>query len=437
MTAPPRVLVVTDADSYVKWGASLANQLPKDWTVHLIVARGNAEPSPRQLAEALDGTRFEVSQVPRIGLPALRALLREWRPDVLVAATRGPAVQAMIGLLPNLPDRPVLVSGLAGISIPVLPYGLGFRRGVDLFVLQSRRELREFGVASEALGIPLTYELATLPFLASAPRPPQPDSMRWPDSMRRCTAAEPVRDRIVFAAQALVPAARRERTWLLRQLIETARAHPHLLVVVKVRARAGEPQTHVENFSYEALLDDLAASGEQVPINLVVESGAMGRHLRRAVGLVTISSTSVLEAIAEEVPCLALTDFGVGAEQINLVLIGSGLLGTARDLVDGDFRHPEQGWLDDNYFHDPADNTWVPAVQRLLDQRRTAGLPPYPEHPRTPTSRVRAMLYRHYAFVPEQGTRRETIEAKVLAVALWGNRRRGEIMRTLTRLAKG
>jgi hypothetical protein len=426
----PRVLVVTDSDSYVKWGASLANQIPKDWSARLVLARSNAEPSRRQLAEALEGTRFDGAELVRVGLGELRRLLDEWRPDVLVAATRGPAVQAMVGLIANLPDRPVIVSGLAGIAVPVIPYGLGFRRAVDLFILHSRRELREFAEASERLEIPHTYELATLPFLASAPRPV------GPDSMRPKVGPEPVRDRIIFAAQALVPAPKRQRTWLLRQLMETARAHPHLEVVIKVRARFGEPQTHAEHFSYEALLAELSASGEFVPPNLVVESGAMGRHLQRAVGLVSVSSTSLLEAIAEGVPCLALTDFGVGADQINLVLLRSGLLGTSRNLVAGSFQHPESEWLDDNYFHDVADNTWLLAVERLLEQRRTVGLPPYPGLPATPLNLTRAFFFRHFAFASEQGSRLEVVESRLLTVGLWGNRRRGEIIRAIKRLKR-
>lgn len=431
MTETPRVLLVTDSDSYVKWGAALANQLPKDWTVHLVLARGNAEPSPRQLSEALDGTRFDADGVPRVGLRQLRSLLDEWRPDVLVAATRGPAVQAMVSLIPNASDRPVVVSGLAGISVPVIGYGLGFRRAVDVFVVHSRRELREFAQASIELGIPHTYGLATLPFLASAPRPAEPDSMR------SVKVEVPVRNRIVFAGQAMVPASRRERLWLLRQLIETARAHPALEVVIKVRAREGEPQTHVEHYSYERLLVGLLSAGEHIPANLVVESGAMSRHLRRAVGLVTVSSTALLEAIDEGIPALALTDFGVGADQINIVLMGSGLLGTARDLVDAEFRHPEPSWLDDNYFHDSSANSWLARVEGLLALRRTTGMPPYPELKNTSMNRVRAMLLRKFAFVPEQGTRREVVESRLLAVGLWVNRHRGALGVTFLRRRAG
>lgn len=428
MTEVPRILFVTDSDSYVKWGAALANQVPKDWPVRLVVARGNAEPSPRQLVEALEGTRFEGENVMRVGMGELRSLLTHWRPDVLVAASRGLAVQAMITLVANTPRRPVLVSGLAGIAVPVIPFGLGFRRAVDVFILHSRRELREFADASARLGISHTYELATVPFISTAPQAVERDSMR------SSLTPEPVRDRIVFAAQAMVPASRRDRVWLLRRLVETARAHPGLEVVIKVRAREGEPQTHVEHFSYESLLDDLLASGERIPANLVVESGAMSRQLKRAVSLVTVSSTAILEAIAEEIPCLALTDFGISANQINLVLLDSGLLGTTDELVDGAFRHPNPDWLEDNYFHEPEQNTWLPKVESLLERRHTAGLPAYPEVPKTLANRLRSVLYRHLAFAPEPGSTRDLVVRSFLAVALWANRRRWAVAHAVRHL---
>lgn len=64
----PRVLVVTDSDSYVKYGAALAGRLPKDWGALLVVARSSALPSPRQLTDALEGTRFEDDTVEVVGL---------------------------------------------------------------------------------------------------------------------------------------------------------------------------------------------------------------------------------------------------------------------------------------------------------------------------------------------------------------------------------
>lgn len=406
--APPRALFVTDSDSYVKWGSALAGQVPADWPVRLVVLRGNAEPSERQVVEALAGTRFSVGDVERLERARLVDVLTSWRPDVVVAAARGMAVEAIGAVLAETGGRPVVVSGLAGLSIPVLTPGLRYRRCADVFVLHSHREVREFA----AVDSHHRFELTTIPYLDRA----------------HVDADQPVRDRIVFAAQAMVPASRRDRLWMLERLVETAWAHPHLTVVVKVRARDGEPQTHVEEFSYEGLVADLAEAGTRLPPNLVIEGGAMGDHLRRAVGLATISSTALLEAVAQGVPCLAIDDFGVGHRQINTVLVGSGLLGSTDRLVAADFRHPAPEWLDDNYLHDPADNTWVAAVEELLDRRRRDGLPPLPGRPWSPVRRVRAAVLERLSFVPPRDHAAGLHRAFLLA-GFWEHRRRWAAVR--------
>lgn len=404
-----RVLVLTDSDSYVKWGAALAGRVPPAWHVRFVIARGSAEPSERQVREALEGTVVHPEDVERVGLEQVREVLRAWRPDVLVAGARGLTVQALIELaVPNRADRPVIVSGLPGIAVPVLPYGLGFRRSVDLFLVHSHRERRAFAEASRSLGIPHRYALATLPFL------PTPEPSGTPG---------PARNRIIFAAQSLVPESREERRRLLRQLVSTALAHPDLEVVVKVRGRVDEHQTHADQHPYPELLAELRHEGVAVPDNLVVESGPMAAHLRRAVGLVTVSSTAILEAVAAGVPALALTDFGVEARQINLVFADSGLLQSSAELVAGRFRHPDPQWREDNYFHSSADDTWIQDVEELLEQRATEGLPPYPTAEPTVRHRVAMVFYRHQAFRSEPtgltgALWRRVVERAVVATAL-------------------
>lgn len=391
-----RVLVITDSDSYVKWGAHVAGQLPDAWPVRFTVARGNTEPTERQIGEAVDGSRFKPADVERVTLPQARSIMRDWKPDVVVLAMRGLGVRAALdALIADTPDRPVVVSGLPGLSYPVFSLGLRFRRGVDLYVLHSRREVRAFTEIAERLEIPHRFALATLPFTGPG------------DSDRP-------RDRVVFAAQAKVPALRRQRTWLLEQLAETARQHPQWTVVIKVRGVADEPQTHDESYPYDVLLGQVADR----PANLVLESGSMREHLARAIALVSVSSTALLEAIAAGVPCLALTDFGIDQQHINTVFLDSGVLGSSDELVAGQFRTPKAEWLDDNYFHGSECDTWVAAVRELLEQRATQGLPPCPAPARTLITEVTSRYYRQLAFVPSRGTRRDRVERATWAAAL-------------------
>ena len=74
--------------------------------------------------------------------------------------------------------------------------------------------------------------------------------------------ADPERTDLVFAAQAKVPAAREDRVRLLGWLVDAARRRPSRRVVVKVRARRGEAQTHDEAYDFAELLDDPAVREE-------------------------------------------------------------------------------------------------------------------------------------------------------------------------------
>lgn len=393
----PRVLVVTDSDSYVKWGAALAGRMPTSWEPRLVVVRGSALPGERQIAEALHGSRFSPGDVERADRPTLRRMMVDERPDVVIAAARGMTVETVLTMMAGVVDRPVLATGLPGVSFPPKSHGLKLRQGCDVFVLHSRREVTEH----QAMGVPHRYELARLPFLD-----PRADDL----------ASDGPRDRIVFAAQAVVPATLEEREWLLGRLVETARKQPDLDVVIKLRAHPGEPQTHVEQFSFADLLGDL----DDVPPNLRVDVGSMSEHLRRAVGFVTVSSTAALEAVAAGVPTLVLDDFGVGAEQINLVFEGSGLIGSTDDLVRGDFRTADPAWLDDNYLHPPEDDTWVAAIEELVELRATEGLPPVVQRDRSLPSRIRREVYERLAFA---GPTIGPLQRAYVKAASWQGRR--------------
>jgi hypothetical protein len=346
------ILGVADADSYVKWGAATLARAPRHWKSRLVVLDTPFLPTAAQRAAAVDGLPGAPPEVR--SLDALAALVRRERPDVVFLSLRGPAIRVVLRAVLAVPGpRPVLVSGLPGISIPATRKALTFRSQVDLILLHSRRELRDFPLVAEKLGLEQDFALATLPFFTTSYMP------------------DPVRDEIVFAAQAKVPELRSERVAILRWLAECARAHPELRVVIKLRAVGDEKQTHAEEFPYDELLRELGG----LPANLVAESGSMAAHLARAAGLVTVSSTALLEAAAVGVPGLALHDFGVRDGLINAVFEGSGLLGSSDDLIAARFRMPHPGWLDDNYFHDPSADDWVHRIEALVATSRDAPLP--------------------------------------------------------------
>lgn len=372
MTRPLRVLAVADTDSYVKWGAALLDRAPEAWQRELLVLASPARPTRAQLGAALAGTRFaepggrasaaSAALEARVaGLDDIARRVAEWRPDVVLLSVRGPVVRVVLrAALAAASARPIFVSGLPGISIPATSRALAYRAQCDLLVLHSRREVREFGALAERMGLQQRFGLATLPFL------PHRDDRHGRDG-----------GDVIFAAQAKVPQTREQRIELLGWLAESARRAPWRRVVVKVRGTKGEPQTHPERYDYADLLAEL---DPPAPANLVVEGGAMSAHLAGAAALVTVSSTAAIEAIAVGVPVLALDDFGVSRSLINPVFLGSGLLGSSRDLIAGRFRQPAPEWLDDNYFHAAEDADWATAVERVVRERDADSLVMRPQY---------------------------------------------------------
>lgn len=353
-----RVMAVADSDSYLKWSAALLGALPGEgWDTDLAVVRSPVAPSADQVRAAVAGTPLEGREVPVRGALELRNRLLRERPDVLMLNCTGPVVDALAHALVG-EWRPVLVSGLPGISVPATERAWLYRSTVDLFVLHSHREVAEFTELGARLGATGEIGLATLPFLPE-PRP-------------RAGGGRP---RVVFASQAKVPAEQGQREQVLLGLAALAEARPDLEVVVKLRAREDEAQTHKERYHYEALWRYMAARGEVRPDAVAFRTGPMVEYLEDAAGFVTVSSTAALEAFALDVPTLVLTDFGLNAEQINLVFEGSGVLGTLDDVRAARFRRVDRGWLRANYFHPVHENDWVRRLTALVAAARRGELP--------------------------------------------------------------
>jgi hypothetical protein len=381
-----------DTDSYVKWGTDLASRMPDGWVVDLRVVESYVVPSQAQVDAA---TRERVVDLPFLSPAMLSEYLRDHTPDVLVLAVRGHVVPYLARFVADLPRRPVIVTGMPGIVSPPQEYDIELRAAADVLVLHSRRELREHAAAASAAGKQYALALESLP-LPRIDRGPADDGA------------------IVFATQALVPPTREQRLQLVARLADAARAHPQRSVVIKTRSVKGEAETHRGGVPYDELLRELP----DAPPNLVVSTGPMAEHLRTAAALVTVSSTALLEAVAAGVPAVAISDFGVDDSMMTSVFEGSGLLGTLDDVVAGDFRTADAAWLDDNYFHDPAEDDWIAVIMAALATDERAEIPAPPGGPS-------GLYFRLDALTPWRGTVLEPLERAALGLARALNRAHG------------
>ncbi|UTT63037.1 DUF6716 putative glycosyltransferase [Microcella humidisoli] len=344
------VVALTDSDSYLKWGAATLDRVVPEAERHVIVVANPVMPSVAQRDAAVASTSWRGGEVAVMQADDAVAFVRAIEADAVLVAMRGPMAALLLAMLAELPRRPVLWSGIPGIALPARRKALVYRAQADLIVVHSHRERRAFAELDRDAGLAHRFALTTLPFLDR--RPAHGDD-------------------VVLAAQALVPVSRAARTTLVARFAEAARRHPERRFVLKVRARAGERQTHDERWPLDAVLHRIG----ETPANLVVQTGSMSAALDRAGGLVTVSSTAILEAIARGIPALAINDDGVDDALLNTTFIGSGLLGSTDDLVAGRFREPDAAWAADNYLHDPADDDAAQHLDELQRLRLQGALP--------------------------------------------------------------
>lgn len=335
----PSIVAVADSDSYLKLACTTLAALGPGWDRRVVLVRTPLCPTEEQIDAATLGTGFAGEDIEVLALPSLG--FESLTEDIVFAAATGPVVSELFAKLlrsrGNQPRSAALVSALPGVAYPATANGWRYRRSSDAFIVHSHAESREFEQLAERESEHTPAILVSkLPFLRTAGFP-QPQAQAVTS--------------VVFAAQAKVPVQREEREAILLALDQVVRLNPQVRVVVKLRARAGEPQTHAEAFPFDSLWNDLAARGAVGASHVDFVAGSMDAVLVPGAALLTVSSTAALEAIDRGLPVLVITDFGINEQMINTVFRGSGLLGTLEDAQALQFSSPNRAWLRENYFH--------------------------------------------------------------------------------------
>lgn len=363
----PSILAIADSDSYLKLATSFLTRLGPAWDRKVYLARTPVMPTAEQIAAAFEGTDLDPDALQVISVSQLEADTVD--EDIVFASATGPVVAEIYSRI--LRTEPVdgrctaLISALPGVAFPATQKGWNYRRAGDAFICHSHAEARDFSFMIEGKeGHQPTIMVSKLPFLRSAGFPPE---------------QKQVVERLVFAPQAKVPAQEHERESILLALEQASRMNPELEVLIKLRAKAGEPQTHLEAFPYDSLFEKLQAEQRiGADSRLCFDTGSMSEALTDGSALVTVSSTAALESLDRGLPTLILSDFGVSAQMINTVFVASGVIGTLDDVIGLSFGEPTKAWLRENYFH-RVDHSFAQSLEILAHRARAGKLLTDPE----------------------------------------------------------
>lgn len=364
--APIRIVSVSDSESYLKWATQLLSSLP-GVEAHVYLIDSPILPTDEQITHAIAGTAWAGRTIPVVTRTDLARIISYHRADIVLGAATGPIV-AQLFLTANLQEhRPALVSGLPGMGLPASKKGMNYRRLMDAFITHSFAEVAHYTEVSALTQVPCEIYLARLPMLRSAGIP----------QLAATAASEPARhtaeipQTLVFAPQAKVPESLDDREAIVRALAKFAARHGESSVIIKMRSRPGEHETHHELHSYYDILESLR--GQEFPgADLIgLGYGPLDEFLVPGAALVTVSSTAALESFDRGIPTLLISDFGYDRDLLNEAFADSGATGTLAEVAAGSIGFPTSAWLAQNYFH--ADNGRLRNHLELLAARARAG----------------------------------------------------------------
>ncbi|MBO6936279.1 MAG: hypothetical protein JJ863_14990 [Deltaproteobacteria bacterium] len=367
-----RLLFLADSASQLKPAYTLASAFRErhGWEIVGNLLPGNSMVSNRQLLDA--DVRCPIT-AHSLGKLATMGLFSEF--DAVVAFLPGSRLHALLAHIDrslarkNASTRPALITGYNGVVYEGYLEGLLWRTGYDFVCVNSRADQRLFTSYLDELDHSGERLIATGFLLAQG----GVERLRPYGEM-------PNRD-ILFATQAIVPARREEREYILEGLRSYAEAFPDRKVIIKPRALPGERTFHEERHHYALLYDGLY--GQSKPANLLFGYGSLDSYLDRVGLVLSVSSTAVIEALSRGVPGAILGDFGLKESLGNHFFRNSGMVTTIPDLIGDRVPAADPDWLLDNGFApDDSVDLLVDGVMEFCEAqassgRRTPMLSPY------------------------------------------------------------
>ena len=352
-----KLLVLSDLDSRVKWGASLASFFQDFCDITIMF-----EEIPASIRSRYIPANYVVEQYRDLNVVLGEPSLFSY--DYIILALGGSEnVRALSALQEyDAPRRPIVIAGFNGLVDPGDSHGFLCRQGADIICVNSRRDLAYFKTLSAE------FQLDTSPLVLAGYLRKNETTEQIPEGK--------LPETVVFIEQVGRPATLRQKAHLAHQLANYARAHPDRKLVIKLRDAGWVRHTNStkERYSFRTLWN---ATVLPHPSNVIFSSESVEDLLPKADLCISIASTVLFEALSMGKRVAVLSDFGIGTHMGNTVFIGSGLFATMEALTNDKLPTVSQSWLDDNgSFSDDFLPDLAQRVRRLDDQRSQGTLKP-------------------------------------------------------------
>ncbi|KQU01134.1 hypothetical protein ASG68_04975 [Rhizobium sp. Leaf453] len=354
-----KLLVLSDFDSRVKWGVSLAAFFQHSCEITVMF-----EEIPSSIRQRYILPNYTVRQYRDLDPILNSSALFEY--DYVILALGGSqAVRAMSTIADRqheFPARPLVIAGFNGLMEPGDPHGFLCRQGADIICVNSTRDMSFF---QELI---TEFHLDASPLVLAG-------YLRQNDRLPALPQNGPPQS-ILFVEQVGRPSNLRQKILLMEQLAAYARAHPTRQLVIKLRSVEGIRHTNSskEKHSFRKIWHYTVRPH---PTNVVFSYDGTEEILPKMDLCVSISSTVLFEALEMGIRVAVISDFGIGTHIGNTAFIGSGLFVSLQDLRDDKIPEVAKEWLQENAsFSDTFASDLTTKLAELDEQRAQGTLTP-------------------------------------------------------------
>ena len=379
---PFNILVLSDYDSRVKWGLSLALRVAAPSCIDIVLRKDQE----RKVERYLTGLRKRIFAVDP--LKAISGMDLEGYDMVVFAIGGGSNVKVQSVLRQRFQagrKRPLLVGGFNGLTDKYDPDPILNRVGLDVVTVNCNADRVAFERTLSQAGADSPALIAT-------------GYLRlYPESEFSAVSKGGL---ILFAQQDGVPKSPKAFAYLIDKLASFASASPDVRVAIKLRdeRRIG---INRGNSSYDAktIVDGvLKRHGSK---NIYLDYRHVEEIMMESSEVWSVSSTVLLEALAQGKGAYCISDFGISRYLGNAPFLGSGMFVRLDELHHRHKLSPDPGWIDDNAPKEIAADklmeflrTELEGIERKKYNFRKVSYMPSPWLTNTPSQGLRGLFDR-------------------------------------------
>lgn len=326
---PFKILVLSDYDSRVKWGLSLALRVAVPSSIDIVLRKDQEKKVERYLT----GLRKRLFSVDP--LKAVRGMdLNEY--DIVVFAIGGGSNVKVQSVLRQRfqagSKRPLLVGGFNGLTDKYDPDPILNRVGLDVVTVNCDADRKAFELTLSQAGAD-SPKLISTGYLRLYPneKPASPENENL----------------VLFAQQDGVPKSPKAFAYLIDKLATFAEGVSDIRVAIKLRdeRRVG---INRGNAFYDAKAIVASVLKRHGSKNIYLDYRHVEEILMECREVWSVSSTVLLEALARGKSAYCISDFGISRYLGNAPFLGSGMFVRLDELSQRHMLSPDPKWLCDN-----------------------------------------------------------------------------------------